>query len=255
MATADISTTSMNKPSRFLGGSSEGAIHPFIKGYFYVFFSFPEIITVNSDTYNGIKSNGSNVLMSLCEGFQPPGDRQLKYEDVMGMGGVDSSFITGQTIDRNFSLNFRDIWGAPVFRIHRAWTSIIDPIYGGLVKNTKTTDFNFVPKEYKGKVLVVQTKPIAFDGSNQSIKEEDIIKVDLFDGVFPTTDLSSMYDSNIADNTIVKPTVQYRFDGTKYDETQLELSKIKTIMEAQLKNKRTSSISDSQSFSITTGTA
>jgi len=204
--------------NRFIPSSAN--IHPYVKGYFYVFFKFPKIVTERTKADN---NKLSNIMLALCESYTPSGDRQIKYEDVIGMGDISSSFVTGQTIDRNFSLMYREIWGSPILAVHRAWTSIIDPLYGGYVKykdeNLKT---EFIPSDYKGKVLVIQTKPIALY-SDEFTEETDltdhIIKVDLYTGVFPLTDLSSMYDSNITDNSIVRPTVQYRFDGTKYDET------------------------------------
>jgi hypothetical protein len=213
------------EPTRYLGGS-EQKIHPFIKGYFYVFFQFPGIITSENqkefEVGNGLKLNntiGNKILLSLCEGFQPPGDRTLKTEVVNGMGGLDASFVTGQTLNRNFSLNFRELWGNPVFAYHRMWTSIIDPFYGGTNK-----DIAFIPSNYKGKILVIQTTPniIAKTRTQDGVITEAskyITKVNLFTGVVPTTDLSSAYDANISDNSIVKPTVNYEFDGKDYDET------------------------------------
>jgi len=209
----------LSAPDRYLGGQSVLNYHPYVKGYFYVFFSFPPVVSNSINNFNP----SYRVLLSLCEGFTPPGDRQLKTEDVTGVGGVDASFVVGQTIDRTFSLMYRDIWGSPIFVYHRAWTSIIDPFLGGYI--TKSNDEDFVPNLYKGKVLVVQTKPIALkstgtiNNSNSNDWKKYIIKVHLFDGVFPITDLNSVYDSNINDNTIVRPTIQYRFDGKEYDET------------------------------------
>ena len=138
----------------------------------------------------------------------------------MGMGGVDASFITGQTIDRNFSIQYRDYWGAPIFRVHRQWTQYLNPYFGGVTDNySGAVNFPaFMSQEYKGTCMVIQTKPITkYEGANYNI--HDIIKVDFFDGVFPITDLKSAYDSNITDNSIAKPTVQYRFDGFPLDET------------------------------------
>jgi len=134
------------------------------------------------------------------------------------MGGLDASFVTGQTLNRTFSLNFRELWGNPVFAYHRMWTSIIDPFYGGTNK-----DISFIPSNYKGKILVIQTTPniIAKTKTQDGVTDAEkyITKVNLFTGVVPTTDLSGAYDANISDNSIVKPTVNYEFDGKDYDET------------------------------------
>ncbi len=204
--------------NRYLGGFNRDTdSHPYIKGYFYVFFGFP-VALFNSDTIQ--RRDALVYSLSATEGFTPPGDRQLKTEDVMGMGGVDASFITGQTIDRNFSIQYRDYWGAPIFRIHRQWTQYLNPYFGGV-----TEKFGggggipyFMSKEYKGTCMVIQTKPIT-KASGENYVPQDIIKVDFFDGVFPTTDLKSAYDANITDNSVAKPTVQYRFDGFPLDET------------------------------------
>ena len=216
-----LNTLNNGAPSRYLGGSGQD-VHPYVKGYFYVWFKFPPLITSTD------QEEANNTLLTLSEGFTPPGDRQLKTEDVQGLGGLDSTFITGQTLDRSFSIQYKDLWGAPVFRIHRAWSNIIKPHLG--LADRKAGVEKFIPTEYKGRCIVIQTKPIITSNGKESpigtlttdsnaFKSTDIIKVDLFDGVIPTVDLSSVYDSNISDNSIVKPSVQYRFDGAKYDET------------------------------------
>ena len=204
--------------NRYTGGSdlAENA-NPFIKGYFYVLFELPDLFSDDSSTTGASKANLEKLLLSSAESFTPPGDRQLKTEDIQGMGGLDSSFITGQTIDRNFSIQYKEFWGAPIFRVHRKWTNIINPYAGGLVKSTAGS-VNFEASAYKGKLWVIQAKPVV--GQDEKKYEiEDIIKVDYFDGVFPRTDLKSIYDSNITDNSIVRPNVQYSFDGFPLDET------------------------------------
>ncbi len=204
--------------NRYLGGFNRGVdSHPYVKGYFYVFFGFPFHL-FNKDS---IEKNDALVYsLSAAEGYTPPGDRQIKSEDVMGMGGVDASFITGQTIDRNFSIQYRDYWGAPIFRIHRQWTQYLNPYYGGVTEEGGGANLSplFMSQEYKGTCMVVQTKPIT-KSSGAMWDKSDIIKVDFFDGVFPVTDLKSAYDANITDNSIAKPTVQYRYDGFPLDET------------------------------------
>jgi len=205
--------------NRYLGGANRDTdSHPYVKGYFYVFFGFPtNLFQAGGQDTNGISVDQALVYtLSAAEGFTPPGDRQLKTEDVMGQGGVDASFITGQTIDRNFSIQYRDYWGSPIFRIHRQWTQYLNPYLGGVTGNT--TSSNFAANEYKGTCMIIQTKPVTKLQASDWVAS-DIIKVDYFDGVFPTTDLKSAYDSNITDNSIARPTVQYRFDGFPLDET------------------------------------
>ncbi len=210
--------------NRYLGGYDRTVdSHPYVKGYFYVFFGFPSRIfgTDSGTTSETVtRTQALNYTLSAAEGYTPPGDRQLKMEDVQGMGGVDASFLTGQTIDRNFSLQFRDYWGAPIFRVHRQWTSYLNPYFGGHTGSVS----NFSAREYKGTCMVIQTKPITKSNANgNDWKLSDIIKVDYFDGVVPTTDLKSAYDANITDNSIAKPTVQYRFDGFPLDESNTDV--------------------------------
>ncbi len=208
--------------NRYTGGSelAESA-NPFIKGYFYVLFELPDLFDEDASTTTSSKANLQKLLLSSAESFTPPGDRQLKTEDIQGMGGLDSSFITGQTIDRNFSIQYKEFWGAPIFRVHRKWTNVINPYAGGLVK-VAASDINFEASAYKGKLWVIQTKPTVGQADAQFV-ESDIIKVDYFDGVFPRTDLKSIYDSNITDNSIVRPNVQYSFDGFPLDETNAQV--------------------------------
>jgi len=209
--------STVNSSNRYLGGSDK-TVHPYVKGYFYVFFEFPPIVAKKVGEANA--NVGGKILLSLCEGFTPPGDRQLKTETVTGMGGLDADFVTGQTLDRSFSLMYRELWGNPIFVYHRAWTGIIDPYLG-----LNNSGLKYIPKNYKGRVLVVQTKPNIVnsagggDSGGESNVKDNIIKVNLFDGVVPITDLSSVYDSNINDNSIARPTISYRFDGKDYDET------------------------------------
>jgi hypothetical protein len=182
-----------------------------------VFFGFPPTL------FNGATIDRTNALvysLSAAEGYTPPGDRQLKKEDVMGMGGVDASFITGQTIDRNFSIQYRDYWGAPIFRIHRQWTQYLNPYFGGVTENygSEGAPPLFMANEYKGTCMIIQTKPIT-KARGELYDKWDIVKVDFYDGVFPVTDLKSAYDSNITDNSVARPTVQYSFDGFPLDET------------------------------------
>ena len=213
-----FSNNSLKVPNRFLGGSSQ-SVHPFVKGYFYVLFEFDK--SPLFEVY-GIKNTGNlkNYILSLAEDFTPPGDRQLLTEDLPGIGGVDASFVVKQQIDRTFSLVYRDLWGSPIFKIHRILTSILDPYWGGAMStNSKTLEF--IPSEYKFKVWVIETKPIAVYAAdnNKDNLEKNIEKVFVFDGTVPLTDIMSAYNSNIQDNSLIKATIQYRFDGMPMDET------------------------------------
>jgi len=212
----------------YLGGSARtSADHPFVKGYFYVFFGLPSnIFGSNSEI---TREKAKKFLLVSAEAYTPPGDRQINVQDIQGQGGVDASFITGQTISREFSIQYKDYWGAPIFRIHKQWTNFINPYLGA---STMAQDFS--SNEYKGACMIIQTKPIVRKSGEVTAewKESDIIKVDYFDGVQPVTDLKSVYDANITDNSFVKPTVQYKFDGFPLDETNAKvLAKAKVILD------------------------
>jgi len=214
----------------YVGGSDKGkGDHPYIKGYFYVFFGVPSTIFSDSNS-NITRQQAKEFLLVSAEDYTPPGDRTLNLQDIQGQGGVDASFLTGQTINREFSIQYKDYWGAPIFRIHRQWASYINPYLGG---STMAVDFSAA--EYKGACMIIQTKPIARQvGSVQKDwKADDLIKIDYFDGVQPLTDLKSAYGSSLSDNSFVKPTVQYKFDGSPLDETDPDvLNKALSIMNA-----------------------
>lgn len=196
--------------TRYVGGSGRGeADHPMLSGNFYIFFKFPSAIFPDGTT------ELQHYLMTAAEEYTPHADAQVKIQDVDGQGGVGASFISGKTISREFSLNYKDFWGAPVFRIHRKW-SFINPYFGASDIAEK-----YSGDEYKGSCMIIQTKPIARGvgrGSDAWI-ESDITKVAYYDGVFPKVDLSSAYNATITDNTVVKPSVSYSFDGFPLDET------------------------------------
>jgi len=206
--TSNINTSSKLNGNRYQGGSDRSSSdHPFVKGYFYVFFAFPTTLIGETEA-----SAAKQYLMASAEDYTPPSDRQINVQDVQGQGGVDASFITGQTISREFSIQYKDYWGAPIFRVHKLLTNFIDP-YLGVSKSAK----DFSSREYKGTCMVVQTKPIARKSGEWT--DADIIKVTLFDGVQCLTDFNSIYSANITDNSFVKPVAQYKFDGYPLDET------------------------------------
>jgi len=216
--------------SRYSGGANRTVSdHPYVKGYFYVFFGLPS--TLFGGAAGGITAERAmKYLLVSAEAYTPPGDRTINVQDIQGQGGVDASFITGQTITREFSIQYKDYWGAPIFRIHRQWTSYINPYLGGSIFAK-----DFSSTEYKGACMVIQTKPLARGtGAKDTWKKEDIIKVDYFDGVQPITDIKSAFDANVTDNSFVKPTVQYKFDGYPLDETNADvLTKAVTVMNSQ----------------------
>lgn len=209
--------------SRYIGGHDRGAgDHPFLTGNFYVFFSFPSTI------FNADAQAAQNYLLTSAEDYTPHADGQVKIVDVEGQGGVGASFISGRTTSREFSITYKDFWGAPIFKIHRKW-SFINPYFGG-----SDMAVEFSGREYKGTCMVIETKPVV--RIDKEWTASDIIKVAYYDGVFPKIDLSSAYSATIADNTLVRPSVQYSFDGFPLDETNATVlaTAVTTLKNAKL---------------------
>jgi hypothetical protein len=199
--------------NRYFGGTYLKD-HPYIKGYFQVFFELPPAIFGGADV---APATLGNILTSTCEAFTPHGDRTLNKVDITGQGGVSSSFVSGQTITRDISLTFKETWDAPVWRILRQWTaSIINPYTG--VSDVLT---DFVGNEYKGRAMVIETKPIntSVPGKSPQDLRSSIIRIYYYDGVFPTTDISSVFDSSIQDNSNVTLNIPFSFDGYPLDHT------------------------------------
>jgi len=199
----------------YLGGSQRTANdHPFLSGNLYIYFGFPSNIIGDGNK----ASDFQGTLLTAAEEYTPHADAQIKIVDVEGQGGVGASFISGRTNTREFSITYKDFWGAPIFRIHRKWC-FINPYLGGSDMSAEVD--GYAANEYKGICMVIQTKPVA-RGSAENLKawhSSDIIKIAYYDGVFPKVDLSSVYAANITDSTLIKPNVSYSFDGTPLDET------------------------------------
>lgn len=194
----------------FTGGSSrDGAVTPMTKGYFFVFFAFPGMIFDASMS----AADAKQYLLNAAVDFQPHADRQLQILEDKAVGGATSNFIVGQTTTTDFSLTFKEFASAPIYRVHAKWTSYIDPFLGA-----STIADIFAPSEYKGSVMVIQTKPIA-NINKADWKEEDIIKVYLYDGVFPLNDPSSPFSNGIEQVDRVQLPMQYKFDGQPLNET------------------------------------
>ncbi len=202
--------------TRFYGGSM-GTDSPFVKGYFQVFFELPPVAFASSFD---VTDNNSVILTASCSSFTPPGDRTINTVEIAGQGGIKANYATGQTLANDFSLTFQEKSSLPIWKVFRKWSSsIIDPYLG--VSGMS----NFDPSNYKGSVMVVQTTPVATNTAvnsnlaNLDDVKKNIQKVFYFDGVFPTTDLSSIFDSNITSNDIIQDiNIPFKFDGTPLTE-------------------------------------
>lgn len=203
--------------SRYFGGADLND-HPFIRGYFQVFFELPSAIFGQEQD-----STANQILTASVQSFTPPGDTTLNVADVMGQGGVGSSFVTGQTIARDFSLTMQEKYRSPIWTIFKTWTSaIIDP-YIGVSTVLASQPGGFIAKNYKGRCMVIETQPVKFQDMNDDDIKKNIVRVYYFDGVFPTSDNLSQFNADVTANDVVTLTIPFRFDGhpltDKHDKT------------------------------------
>lgn len=207
-------TTKLTGGHGFTGGSErDDAVTPFTKGYFFAFFAFPGLIFNSS--LNAADARG--YLLNSAVDFQPHGDRQLQTIEDKAIGGATANFIVGQTTTQDFSITFKEYANGPIVRINSKWNSFIDPYVGGSTKAD-----NMAPKEYKGSVMIIQTKPIA-RVNKADWKLNDIIKVYLYEGIFPLNDPSSAFGNGVEQTERVQLPINYKFDGQPLTELDPEV--------------------------------
>lgn len=197
-------TSNLTGGHGFTGGSErDDSVTPFTKGYFFAFFAFPG--TIFNSSLNAADARA--YLLNSAVDFQPHADRQLQTIEDTAVGGAKSNFIVGQTTTQDMSLTFKEYANGPIVRINTKWHSVIDPYVGG-----STMAVDMAPKEYKGSVMIIQTKPIA-RVNKADWKLNDIIKVYLYEGVFPLNDPSSVFGNGIEQTERVQLAINYKFDG------------------------------------------
>ena len=194
------------------GSERDESATPFTKGYFFVFFALPGTLFNSTMSANDAKQ----YLLNSAIDFQPHADRQLQTVEVKGIGNTTANFIVGQQTTQDFSLTFKEYATSPICKIHKKWTSYINPFLGG-----STVADVFAPSEYNGSVMVIQTKPVA-RVNKDDWKLTDIIKVDLYDGVFPLPDPSSPFNNGVEQMEKVSIPVQYKFDGQPLTEVDAD---------------------------------
>ena len=188
----------------FMGGSErDGSVTPFTKGYFFAFFAFPG--TIFNRTMNA--ATARSYLLNSAIDFSPHGARQLQTIEDKAIGGATANFVVGQTTTQDMSITFKEYANGPVVRINSRWNGIIDPYLGG-----STIAETMAPKEYKGSVMIIQTKPIA-RVNKADWKETDIIKVYLYEGIFPINDPSDAFSNGVDQTDRVTLPINYKFDG------------------------------------------
>ncbi len=195
--------------TRYSGGAYSKT-HSAVKGYFYVLFGLPSLLFTN-DKYSS--SHAKNHLLSNAIQFTPHSDAQINVAEEKGLGGTTSNFITGVTGTTDFSLTFRERFGSPVYRAISLWASYMNPYLGA-----STVAKQFSGDEYKGICMVIQTKPVArgknLEANTTEWTKDDLLQVYIYDGVFPTINPSSAFDSSIEDNSLMQLNVPFKFDGT-----------------------------------------
>ena len=188
----------------FMGGSErDGSVTPLTKGYFFAFFAFPGTLFNRSMS----AADARSYLLNSAIDFSPHGARQLQTIEDTSVGNNKANFIVGHTTTQDFSLTFKEYANGPIFRINSKWHGVIDPFLGGsTIANT------MAPKEYKGSVMIIQTKPIA-RVNKADWKESDINKVYLYEGVFPVNDPSDAFSNGVEQTDRVTLPINYKFDG------------------------------------------
>jgi len=187
--------------------------HPYISGYFQVFFNLPEAL------FGSNASAANTWLHSTCESFTPHSITVNKI-DVMGIGQTGASFYASSAVTREFTLAFREYQNLPVLNVIKIWSSVFDPFTGvsPLPGGSRAlTSKTFIPQNYKGVAYVLITKPTRSDGSplngNTNYDQGDIEEAYIYQGVFPTSVPVDTISSDITANDSTQISVTFSFDG------------------------------------------
>ena len=203
------------KLTRYIGGSKRNN-HPFVSGYWQFFIEPPELL------FGSEAKSAYNWLHSTAEGFTPP-SRTLNKADVPGQGGLGASFVTGLTLNRTFTVTFREYRNIPILTSMELWCSVIDPYVG--VSPVKGEEW--LPSSYKGQAWAILTRPVQAMGDG-SADENVIEQIFYFDGVFPEAPPYESFASDISGNDLVQHSVTFSFDGwplTRIDEATMTRAK------------------------------
>jgi hypothetical protein len=176
---------------------------PYISGYFQVIYGLPSELFGGADNVQ----TASKWLHSTVEGFTPHSQALTKV-DVVGQGGIGSSYVANVTTTREFTLTYREYQNQPILNIIRRWASVFDPFTGV----SPLAGNHFIPQNYKGWIAVAQTKPVGANGADITI--EDLEECYIYQGVFPTTiPVDTAAASDITANDMIQLSVPFSFDG------------------------------------------
>jgi hypothetical protein len=196
--------------SRYIGGHNR-LNQPFISGYHQIWVQFPEMLFGTEASSESLK-----WLTATCEGFTPH-STTMNFIDVNGIGQLGSSFPSSRTVNREFTLTFREYRNSPILNVFRIWHGLFDPHTG--ITSVKGKDL--IPINYKGLIMVGVLRPTATSGPGQVITEEDVEDVLCYEGVFPSVcpeDTALAADQ--ATNETVQLSITFKFDGAPLDKTK-----------------------------------
>lgn len=210
--------------TRYSGGLVD--LHPLITGYWIFAINKPPNML-------GSKFAGAvfqKWFLTTAEGFTPP-SRTLNKVDVPGQGGISSSFITGQMLNRTFTTTHREYSGMRMTTLVNAWTQIVDEKTGMYPKGEADIDKTLTGKAYKGSAWVVLLKP-QLARKTDKLDEDDVEYAYHFDGVWPETDPAEAMNSDISGNDSVQINVTWNFDGWPDTTTNQSSGHAKLAIEA-----------------------
>lgn len=212
--------------SRYIGGHNRSN-QPFISGYHQIWVQFPNLFGENA-------TESLKWLTATCEGFTPH-STTMNFVDVNGIGQLGSSFPSSRTVNREFTLTFREYRDTPILNIFRIWHGLFDPHTG--ITSVKGKDL--IPVNYKGVIMVGILRPTASTpNAGQAISEEDIEDVLCYEGVFPSVcPEDTVLAADQATNETVQASITFKFDGAPLDKTWGTISTfVDKISEAKYSN-------------------
>jgi len=187
--------------TRYFGGHNRQN-HPYVSGYWQLIIDPPTAIFDSQ-----AKQNATQWMHATAESFTPP-SRNLNKADVRGQGGLGSSYVVGQTLNRTFSTSFREYQNLPLYNIIELWTSVIDP-YTGV---SPLAGNEWIPANYKGSALVVLTKP-THSKPGETFEPDDLEQVYFFHGIFPESPPYDTLNAEISTNDVAAHNITWSFDG------------------------------------------
>jgi len=194
---ADDKPTTM---TRYMGGHNR-TNQPYISGYHQIVVAPPVKLFGETNTVTA-----STWLTSTCESFTPH-SVTVNMVDLMGIGQVGSSFPVSKTVNREFTLGFREYRNLPILNIFRTWNALFDSHVG--ISTLSAAEF--IPTSYKGWIMVGTMKPTSENGIITAADLEDLY---MYEGVFPMTvpeDTVSAADQGT--NDTIQASITFKFDG------------------------------------------